>query len=57
MKYYTVCLCYDYSSCKETTERLCKKSKASGYTVEAVGARCSMVPGYRGRIYLEEEKK
>ena len=54
MKYYTVCLCYDYNNCMETTERLCSKNKASGYVVEAVGARYSPVPGYRGRIYFKE---
>ena len=54
MKYYTVCLCYGYNNCKETTERLCNKNKASGYIIEAVGVMCSLVPGHRGIIYFEE---
>ena len=54
MKYYTVCLCYDYHKCKETTELLAKKNNAVDYIVETVGVNDSPIVGYRGKIVLKE---
>ena len=54
MRYYTVCLCWEYEKCKETTERLARKNNAVDYIIESVCVNHIPVIGYRGRIIIKE---
>lgn len=52
MKWYTVCLCFNYGECLQRTSELAKKNNAVDYIVEPVGVGYSLLLAYRGQILL-----